>query len=107
MPRSRTAPVSRSLQEYGRAAIGGLIFSLPLLFTMEVWWAGFSASPERLMLGLAGTFLLLIAYNAVSGLRDYLGDSGIFCRPINKDENGEEVAVGAVAEAPGTPLYIF
>ena len=40
-------------------------------------------------------------------LEVYLGDSGIFCRPINKDENGEEVTVGATSEAPGTPLYIF
>jgi ATP-dependent Clp protease ATP-binding subunit ClpC len=40
-------------------------------------------------------------------LEVYLGDSGIFCREINKDENGEEVTVGATAETPGTPLYIF
>jgi ATP-dependent Clp protease ATP-binding subunit ClpC len=43
-----------------------------------------------------------------SELEVYLGDAGIFCRPINKDENGEEVTVGAPAEAPaGTPLYMF
>jgi putative integral membrane protein (TIGR02587 family) len=50
--------------------IGGLLFSLPLIFTMEVWWAGFSASPGRLLLGLAGTFLLLLAYNDVAGIRE-------------------------------------
>jgi putative integral membrane protein (TIGR02587 family) len=63
-------PLAASLQEYGRGVIGGLIFSLPLIFTMEVWWAGFSASPGRLLLGLAGTFLLLLAYNEVAGIRE-------------------------------------
>lgn len=63
-------PVTTSLEEYGRGVIGGLIFSLPLLLTMEVWWAGFSASPLRLLVGLTGTFLLLLAYNEVAGLRN-------------------------------------
>jgi len=40
-------------------------------------------------------------------LEVYLGDTGIYCRPINKDDNGEEVTVGAGAEVAGTPLYIF
>jgi ATP-dependent Clp protease ATP-binding subunit ClpC len=40
-------------------------------------------------------------------LEVYLGDTGIYCRPINKDDNGEEVTVGAGTEATGTPLYIF
>jgi ATP-dependent Clp protease ATP-binding subunit ClpC len=40
-------------------------------------------------------------------LEVYLGDTGIFCRPINKDETGEEVTVGAPSEAPGTPLFMF
>lgn len=66
-------PVSASLEEYGRGVVGGLIFSLPLLYTMEVWWAGFSTSPERLLAGLLGTFFLLLAYNAAVGLReDYI-----------------------------------
>jgi ATP-dependent Clp protease ATP-binding subunit ClpC len=41
-------------------------------------------------------------------LEVYLGDTGIFCRQINKEEP-EEVAVGAgpATENPGTPLYIF
>jgi putative integral membrane protein (TIGR02587 family) len=59
----------RSLEEYGRGVAGGLIFSLPLLFTMEVWWAGFTASPERLLVGLAATFVLLLGFNEHGGLR--------------------------------------
>lgn len=70
MGRGRGAPaVHESLREYGRGLAGGFLFSLPLLYTMEVWWAGLSVSSGRLLLGLAGTFLLLCAYNAYAGLR--------------------------------------
>lgn len=68
MSRRRPHPVTTSLQEYSRGIIGGLIFSIPLLFTMEVWWAGFTAGPLRLLAGLAGTAALLLAYNAVAGI---------------------------------------
>ncbi len=72
MPRPRKHPIATSLEEYGRGVIGGLIFSLPLIYTMEVWWAGFTSSPDRLLIGLAGTFVLLLGYNAVAGLHhDY------------------------------------
>ncbi|MDQ3135846.1 MAG: TIGR02587 family membrane protein, partial [Acidobacteriota bacterium] len=33
-------PIKKSLQEYARGVAGGLLFSLPLLYTMEVWWMG-------------------------------------------------------------------
>lgn len=58
-----------SLREYGRGAIGGLLFSLPLLYTMEMWWTGFRASGARLLCGLAVTFLLLLLYNRFAGMR--------------------------------------
>lgn len=69
-PKGRNRPVSRSLQEYARGVAGGLLFSLPLLYTMEVWWAGFLARPPRLLLYFAAGFLLLFAYNRYSGLRE-------------------------------------
>ena len=62
-----------SLEEYGRGIAGGLLFSLPLLYTMEMWWAGFSANPLRLMLYVVATFVLLLAYNFYAGLRDGTG----------------------------------
>lgn len=61
--------ISESLQEYGRGLAGGLLFSLPLLYTMEVWWSGFIAGPMRLLVLLAATFLLLLAYNRFAGMR--------------------------------------
>ncbi len=62
-------PVSKSLQEYARGVAGGLLFSLPLLYTMEVWWAGFTSHPWRLALYMAATFALLLGYNRYLGLR--------------------------------------
>lgn len=58
-----------SLREYGRGIAGGLLFSLPLLYTMEIWWTGFIASPARLLAFMVVTFLLLLGYNRYAGLR--------------------------------------
>ncbi|HEX8550566.1 MAG TPA: TIGR02587 family membrane protein [Abditibacteriaceae bacterium] len=63
-------PIAQSLQEYGRGVVGGLVFSLPLLYTMEVWWAGFSIQPERLLCGIAATAALLLGYNFFVGIRN-------------------------------------
>lgn len=62
-------PYSESLREYGRGLAGGLLFSLPLIYTMEVWWAGFIAEPPRLLVFIAAVFALLIGYNTYAGIR--------------------------------------
>jgi putative integral membrane protein (TIGR02587 family) len=79
-----TPSPSVSLREYGRGVIGGLLFSLPLLYTMEVWWTSFTATPERLIGALAATFGLLLLYNRFAGLRE--------------DASWREVAVDSVEE---------
>ena len=82
---SRRAPaVAESLREYGRGFAGGLIFSLPLLYTMEVWWEGFVAEPWRMLLYILATFLLLLGYNRYAGLR--------------RDASWVEVAIDSVEE---------
>lgn len=58
----------RSLREYARGVVGGLLFSLPLLYTMEVWWAGFISRPWALLIYLGAGFLLLFGYNRYAGL---------------------------------------
>lgn len=58
----------RSLREYARGVVGGLLFSLPLLYTMEVWWAGFISRPWSLLVYLGAGFLLLFGYNRYAGL---------------------------------------
>ncbi|HJR06383.1 MAG TPA: TIGR02587 family membrane protein [Pyrinomonadaceae bacterium] len=61
--------IAESFQEYGRGVAGGLMFSLPLLYTMEVWWAGFNSHPWRLVAYILATFFLLLGYNRYAGLR--------------------------------------
>jgi len=45
------------------------LFSLPLLYTMEVWWAGFSIHPWRVVVTVLATLVLLLGYNRYAGLR--------------------------------------
>lgn len=77
-------PVKESLREYARGIVGGLIFSIPLLYTMEVWWAGFQLRSERILILLGFTFLLLLAYNTYAGVR--------------RDETWAGVAIDSVEE---------
>jgi putative integral membrane protein (TIGR02587 family) len=74
-----------------------LIFSVPLLFTMEVWWAGFSASPSRLLLGLAATFVLLLGFNEHAGLRPDHTALEVVIDSIEELGLGLVVACGALA----------
>ncbi len=83
--------VAKSLQEYGRGVAGGLMFSLPLLYTMEVWWTGFIAHPWRLLAYVLATFVLLLGYNRYAGLR--------------RDTSMMEVAIDSVEEM-GIGLFI-
>ena len=59
----------KTLKEFGRGIIGGLLFSLPLVYTMEVWWTGFIAPPEYLLSCIGGTYLLLLGYNRYAGMK--------------------------------------
>lgn len=60
----------KTLKEYGRGIIGGLLFSLPLIYTMEVWWNGFIAPPEYLLSCIGATYLLLLGYNRYAGMKE-------------------------------------
>ncbi|AKD05179.1 TIGR02587 family membrane protein [Pontibacter korlensis] len=62
-------PLNLSLKEYARGITGGLLFSFPLLYTMEVWWAGFSATPLQLLILVVVTYILLLGYNRYAGMR--------------------------------------
>lgn len=65
--------VADSLREYGRGIAGGLLFSLPLLYTMEMWQAGITMHPLRLLGGVIATIVLLLGYNRYAGLREDAG----------------------------------
>lgn len=82
-----------SLREYGRGIAGGLLFSLPLLYTMEVWHAGFTIPPHRQLAYLAGTFVLLLGYNRYSGLHPSSGWAEVVVDSV------EELGIGLVLSA--------
>lgn len=84
---------AQSAQEYGRGVAGGLIFSLPLLFTQEVWDIAFEVSPARLMVYLAATFAILLLYNRFAGLR--AGSSWLECALDSVEELGIGLLVAA------------
>lgn len=60
----------------GRAAAGGVIFSIPILMTMEMWWLGASLERIQLLQFVAVNFLLLIGLSRLSGFEETqsLGD---------------------------------
>jgi putative integral membrane protein (TIGR02587 family) len=92
-----------------RAFGGAVLFALPLLMTMEMWWLGFLIRPERLALFLLLAIPLLWTLSWLAGFRedvswrDALVDAGI------------AYLVGILASAavllllaaiePGMPLY--
>src|SRR5687768_18451482 len=80
--------ITKSLQEYGRGVAGGLMFSLPLLYTIEVWWAGFNTHPYRLLAYVLTTFLLLLGYNRYAGLRHDASMTGVAIDSV------EEMGIG-------------
>jgi putative integral membrane protein (TIGR02587 family) len=63
---------------------GGLLFSLPLLYTMEVWQAGFMMPPHRQLAYVVLAFVLLLGYNRYAGL--------------HPDSSWSEVAIDSVEE---------
>jgi putative integral membrane protein (TIGR02587 family) len=70
MTSSRSAnPWSAELQDLIRAASGGLLFGVPMLYTMEVWWIGSTAGPLRLYAVLALSFIPIFFLNRTSGFR--------------------------------------
>lgn len=75
------------------------MFSLPLLYTMEVWWSGFIAHPYRLVAYVIATFILLLGYNRYAGLRH---DSSMTEIAI---ESVEEMSIGLLLS--GLVLFLL
>ena len=60
--------VDTALKEFGRGLAGGLLFSLPMLYTAEFWIAGFLTSPSNLLIYMIVGIFLLLVYNRYVGL---------------------------------------
>jgi putative integral membrane protein (TIGR02587 family) len=70
--RSRRAdgrPVGETIRDHVRAIVAGLLVGLPLLWTQEMWRNGETLHPIKLLVLLAGAFVIIVAFNAVSGFR--------------------------------------
>lgn len=85
--------IAESVREYGRGIAGGLLFSLPLLYTMEVWDAAFFIPPHRLLMYLVGTTVLLLGYNRYSGLHPQSSRLEVVVDSV------EELGIGLVLSA--------
>lgn len=72
-PKEASRPDRRFAVGLARAFGGALVFSLPLLMTMEMWWLGFSMDRLRLALLLALELPLLVALAHFSGFEDTTG----------------------------------
>ena len=63
----------RFLIDLARALGGALVFALPMLMTMEMWWLGFYMDPLRFALLLLVTIPLLIGLSHFIGFEDTFG----------------------------------
>lgn len=82
---SSAAEWGEELTALTRAATGGFLLGIPLLYTMEVWWAGQRTSPLRTALVLAVAFVVLVVLHHTAGFRrtpdthliDAVGDAAV------------------------------
>ena len=78
---SSRSNASRAARDFGRAAGGALVFSLPMLMTMELWWLGFYLDRPRLIVLVLSALPMLfflsrhIGFERTRGWRDDLLDS--------------------------------
>jgi putative integral membrane protein (TIGR02587 family) len=52
-----------------RGVSGGFLFGIPLLYTMEVWWLGSVVQPQRMIVALLSTFVVVLLLNRMAGFR--------------------------------------
>lgn len=83
----------------GRAFGGALIFSMPMLMTMEMWWLGFYMDPLRLALLLFVLFPLLVGLSRVGGIRQ--------TSHLVDDVADALVAIAVACLAAAVVLWIF
>ena len=70
MSETTRSPWAEEVDGVVRAVSAGTLFGIPLLYTMEVWWAGTSVVTARLLVVLAATFGVLVLLNHSAGFRE-------------------------------------
>ena len=61
--------ISETIRDHVRAAVGGLLVGLPLLWTMEMWEHGSTLPSLKLLALFALAFVIVVGFNALSGFR--------------------------------------
>lgn len=64
---SRPSPNWRYVKGLGRVFAGAILFGLPLLMTMEMWWLGSYLEPQKLIQFVAVNFIVLVGLARESG----------------------------------------
>ena len=62
-------PIRAEVTDVVRGVCGGMLFGIPLLYTMEVWWVGAVTSPVAMLAVLAVSFATVLLLNRTSGFR--------------------------------------
>ncbi|MFD1913781.1 TIGR02587 family membrane protein [Halodurantibacterium flavum] len=95
-----TAPDTREfVVGVGRAFAGALLFSLPMLMTMEMWWLGFYLEPWRIAIMLVVVLPLLLGLSRLGGFR--------YTNRLRDDVADVLVAVVVAGIAAGTILCLL
>lgn len=61
--------IEETARDHARAAVGGLLVGLPLLWTMEMWDDGATLPSAKLLLLLGIAFVIVCGYNSIAGFR--------------------------------------
>ena len=61
--------IADTTRDFLRAAAGGLLVGLPLLWTQEMWERGTTMPPAKVILLLGIAFGIVVGFNAISGFR--------------------------------------
>ena len=70
MPSAATRPISATLMQYGRSVAGGLLFAVAAMYTMEIWWQGYSTPAHVIVTTFVAMLGLLMAYAHYDGFED-------------------------------------
>src|SRR5215207_2219440 len=96
---SQRTPNHLFLIALARAFGGAIVFSLPMLMTMEMWWLGFYADRVRLALFVAAVIPLLV------GLSHFIGFEPTFDWIEDVIDAFVALAVGFIAGAVTLSLF--
>ena len=86
------------LKALGRGFAGAVLFSLPILMTMEMWWLGFYLEPHFLLQFLVVNFVILVGLSRMSGFEKTSGW---------RDDIMDACAAYAVAAAWSTIILVL